>query len=544
MQSILIGAGRTFDRIGKGAKQIYYGVTGDTKAQNQLAQAAADDDRAYAPLQQARPFSTGVGEALPSMVVPAGGGATLGANMVRQATAAALPSLLSYGSAKDRLEGAAWNGAAGATMPALGVAAKTAYAAAEPFWQAGQNAIIGRTLNRVAGSDVQSVIQRLKGAAPLVPGSLPTAAQVAENGGIASLERSAAAVNPQAYTNRKLAQALARKDAVDSVAGTQTALDDAINMRKTVADSTYGYANQVGPDPRVFTPEAQANIAAMQARVPAKALQDARDIANIYGAPMDNGTVVNGLHWTKTALSGMADAEQNPAKAGALKYLTGQFNDGLEQISPLYGAANSLYQDMSVPINQMQVGQALRDKVLPALTDHGMLGQERANAFAQALADDGLPARATGFPGATWGNTMTPAQMDTLNGVAGDLARVKNAENLGRGVGSDTVQKLAMQNIASQSGIPSAMGLVTNIGGKPLSWIYDGANDTMQSKLADALLNPQSAASYMSNAVPSFMTNSPAAKNLLIQSLLRSSMLIPSAGATADQVLTPALTAE
>lgn len=366
LQSILIGAGRTFDRIGKGAQQVYYGtksqfeapslsstVLGGTPSQLKLKQLESDagsDDAAYAPLQQAHPFATGVGESIPSMVVPGGGGATLGATMVRQAGAAAIPSLLSYGSAKDRLQGAAWNAVGGAAIPALGVAGKTAYAAAEPFWQGGQNAIVGRVLNRVAGSDAPNVIQKLQSAAQLVPGSFPTAAQVAENGGIASLERSAAAVNPQAYTNRKLAQALARKDAVDSVAGTQTALEDAINMRRDVANNTYGYANEVGPDPRSFTPEAQANIAAMQARVPTKALQDAKDIANIYGMPMDNGTVVNGMHWTKTALSGMADAEQNPAKAGALKYLTGQFNDGLEQISPLYGAANSLYQDMSAPI--------------------------------------------------------------------------------------------------------------------------------------------------------------------------------------------------
>lgn len=547
LNSFLIGAGRTFDRIGKGAQQVYYGLSGDKAAQANLAANAAENDAIYGRLQNLRPFSTGLGEAAPSMALAGSGGVTLGTTLARQVSASALPELASYGSAKDRLQNAGWAATGAAVAPVLAAGGRTAYAAAEPFFKGGQDKIIGRTLNRVAGQDADQVLSKLQNAAPVVPGSMPTAGQVAENGGIAALERSASAVDPEAYTTRALQQAAARKAAVESVAGTESQLQDAINMRGQVGNSTYGYANQVGPDPLAFTPQAQANIAAMQSRVPQSALDHAKLLAQINGTPMDNSSVINGMHWTKEGISDLANtASQSGSNslAGAYKNLAGNFTQGLRQISPLYGAASDIYSDMSRPINQMQVGQALRDKMLPALSDHGALAQETAANYARALADDGLPARVTGFPGATWANTMEPGQMNTLNSVAQDLARKANAQNLGRNVGSDTVQKLAMQNIAAESGMPSAMSLVTKVGGAPLSWAYQGANQEMSQKLAQALLNPQSAASLMSGAKPTFMADNPIAKKLLIQSLLRSSMLGKPAGMAADQVLTPALTAE
>ncbi len=539
LQSGLIGAGRTFDRIGRGMQQVYYGLTGNHTAQAALQQSAADDDEQYAKLKALHPFATGVGESVPSMVIPAGGAATLGGNVARMAIAGALPSALEYGSASDRATNAGWNALAGASMPLAGAAAKTAWAAAEPFRSAGQQAIVGRLLNRVSGDDAASVASRLASAAPLVPGSFPTAAQVAQNGGVAALERSSAAVNPAPFTQRGLEQTLARKNAIESVSNTPEALSDALAMRRQISDGNYAYANRVGPDPSVFTPEAQANISAMQARMPEKALRDAQTIATIKGQPMDNSNVVNGLHWAKTSLSGMADAEQNPAMADALKDLAGQYNAGLEQISPLYGAANSLYADMSRPINQMQIGQALRAKVLPSLVDHGQLIGEKAQQYGAALADEGLPARATGFPGATWENTMEPAQMDALNGVAGDLARGVNAAKLGAGPNSTTAQNIAMQNIANQSGMPSAMGLVTKAGGKALDWLYHGAESDLQSQLADALLNPTSGAALMQQAAPSFMAGSPLARQLLSQGAQRSGFLLGPTGSAVQNALAP-----
>jgi hypothetical protein len=552
LKSILIGAGRTFDQIGKGAKQVYYGVTGNTQGQQQLAKDAASDDAVYAPLQQARPFSTGTGEALPAIIGAGGGGATLGATMLRQAVASAAPSLLSYGSASDRLKGAGWNAAGAVAVPLLGVAGKTAYAAAEPFWQGGQDAIIGRTLNNVAGPDASTAMANMLHAAPLVPGSFPTAGQVANNGGIAALERSASAVNPTAYADRQMQQLAARRAALLNIAGPDGALEAAQDLRSQVANSTYGYARQVGPDPAAYTPAAQANIAAMQARVPPSALSYAQDIARLKGEPMNNSTVIGGMQYTKEALGDLANNQNNgPAMSNALTGLASDFNAGLRQISPLHAAADDIFSEMSQPINQMAVGRALYDRAVPALGREGQAGapvalaRETANNFANALENPApLVKKATNGFASSLEDVLSPQQIGSLQNVRADMARTANAGDLGRGVGSDTIQKLAMQNIATQSGMPSIMGALTKTGAAPLSWVYADANHTLAQKMADALLNPQQAAGLMSNAAPAFMAATPKLKNLMAQTLLRSSMLAKPTGATADQVLTPALTAE
>ncbi len=128
-EAALIGAGRTFDRIGKGMQQIYYTgkskfesptlsslVTGETPSQKKLRElkAEADDDtRLYEPLQNARPIATGIGEALPSIVATGGigAGATVLGTTAKLAAAGAIPAALEYGSPEERIKAAAFGGA-------------------------------------------------------------------------------------------------------------------------------------------------------------------------------------------------------------------------------------------------------------------------------------------------------------------------------------------------------------------------------------------------------------------------------------------------
>jgi hypothetical protein len=209
-----IAAGRTASNVIDGMTQLYLGARGETSALGGLKQLNESDNAAYKPLQDARPWATGIGEALPSAVIPAGGAATLLGNAGRMAAAGAIPGMLEYGSAGERMQRGAVGAAAGAAVPVLGAAIKTGTSLAEPLFQRGRETIAGRTLNRVAGADAAAVRARMAGAQQLVPGSMPTAGQVAENGGIAALERSASAANPEAYTRRAMEQASARLSAL------------------------------------------------------------------------------------------------------------------------------------------------------------------------------------------------------------------------------------------------------------------------------------------------------------------------------------------
>lgn len=136
-QTLLIGAGRTFDRVGKGVQQVYHGIRGNDKALADLKAEADANDKIYKGLQEIHPIATSVGEALPSMVVPVGATATVAGTAAKLAGAAAAPELLSYGTVEERLKNAATSGA-GAVVG--GVVIPKAVGATV---QAGKNALRG-----------------------------------------------------------------------------------------------------------------------------------------------------------------------------------------------------------------------------------------------------------------------------------------------------------------------------------------------------------------------------------------------------------------
>lgn len=111
-QSLLIGAGRTTDRMVKGVQQAWHGIRGNEKELADLKQNAENDDEIYRRLQKIRPMATAIGESVPSMVIPIGGTAKTATTLAKLATAGAAPELLQYGSVEDRAKRAAM-GAAG-----------------------------------------------------------------------------------------------------------------------------------------------------------------------------------------------------------------------------------------------------------------------------------------------------------------------------------------------------------------------------------------------------------------------------------------------
>lgn len=114
----LIGAGKSLSRIGQGIKQGYYSMTGNQEELDKLAAQVAEEDRLYQPLKDAHPISTAIGEAMPSMAIPGSAG------LKTMMAAGALPGLLEYGSADERLTrggmGAAGAGVGVGVMNTLG----------------------------------------------------------------------------------------------------------------------------------------------------------------------------------------------------------------------------------------------------------------------------------------------------------------------------------------------------------------------------------------------------------------------------------------
>lgn len=529
LMAALIGAGRTTDQIIDGMKQLGFNLTGNKDALEQLRLDQAEKTRLYQPLKDQHSIATAIGEALPAMAIPAGGGATLASTAARLATAGALPGALEYGTAGERAGRAAGGAAAAVTggivIPAIGrtvakavpAIGRTAKALVEPLHAGGREAIAARTLARAAGDNVDDVATKLADAVPLVPGSMPTAAQVAENGGIAALERSVAAAKPAEFAQRGMEQAAARTGALRDIAGDDVARAAAVEARKAVTDPLYNQAKTAAYTVDSRLEKLLQTPAMQQALAKAKTLAENNqrpfvfDVASSApfagaGGAQTNATrqiTGQGLQDLKMAIDTMLTdpASGYAGTAGdAVKGLRGQLLNWMEDANPAFKAARTQYASMSKPISQMDIGKELLTRLEPSLNDYGGLARETGNKYATALRNADQTARvATKFKGAGMADVMEPQQMETLSAIAKDLARKANAQELGRGVGSDTFQKLSMSNIAEKSGAPGVINGALNFPGvsKIAKFLYSEPEEKIQTLIAQSLLEPKTAAQLM-----------------------------------------------
>ena len=386
-----------------------------------------------------------------------------------------------------------------------------ARAVVEPFTKTGREAIAGRVLTQAAGDQAAAVAPRLASAAELVPGSAPTAAQVAGNGGIAALERSMAAKNPTPFADRATEQTAARVRAVEDVAGDAGQKEFFGAAREDAAKDLYEKAFAVPLTIHDLTPAMRGEVRKLMA-MPAvqEAVKVARLNAKNHGMKATGEGSVAGLHQAKLALDDMVSAlSANGAsgaqanKAQAIKAARDRLVTFIEKVSPDYAEARATYAAMSQPINQMDVGQELLDKLRPALGEAGAVTRENGESFARALRDgDGLVKKATGR-NMPLDQVLTPEQQQVMQNIAADLARKTNAADLARGPGSNTFQNFAVNNIVEQSGVPRIAGALMDV---PLlrkipQALYEKPEGQIQEAISAALLQPRTAAQMITEQI-------------------------------------------
>lgn len=457
--------------------------------------------------------AVGVGRALGQQGLQAAGKfalsspATLGGAATQAGMGAAQAGIQPVATGESRMGNAMLGGVGGGIVPAAGMALKGANAAVEPLYEGGRQKILARALREASGDNTPSVIQNLRSAQSLVPGSSPTAAEVANSGGIAAMQRAAAAVDNEAYTTRAAQQNEARVGALQGLSGTGGEREFYGAARSQAADELYSKAYAKGVDIRrhpetgQFLPKAEISgvkgeiTKLMQRPAIVDAMNEARRLAANEGVKLsDPAGSVKGLDYLKRALDDKISATQGNEQR-ILVDLKHRLLTTIDRLSPDYAQARVTFRDMSKPINQMDIAQEISDKSINKLT-----GNIQPQAYARALSDD-TAAKATGFNKATLANTLEPDQLRTLTNIKDDLARSVMARDLGRGPGSDTVQKLAMTNLMQQSGIP--VGVLNAPGlGRIGNFAYRDADEKMKSALAKALLDPKATAALMGKGVP------------------------------------------
>lgn len=109
---------------------------------------------------------------------------------------------------------------------------------------------------------------------------------------------------------------------------------------------------------------------------------------------------------------------------------------------------------MSAPANRLEIAQGLVDRVTKNPVDVDTLGNPnlRPDAFGRSVGQlDAIARKVTGQKNASAADYLNPEQSGGIRSLVEDLSRVKQAQNVGRSAGSNTVQNLASQNILSQT---------------------------------------------------------------------------------------------
>lgn len=413
-------------------------------------------------------------------------------------------------------------GVFGAGLAPIGQVASRGYqlakALVQPFTESGRKAIVGSTMRgQIRPTDVGDVVNRLNNATELVPGSQPTVGEVAESGGLATLQRQAQSANPDIFTPRKTSQVQARREAIYEIAGDEgkkelfgKAREDAANTLYTQA---YKQTLNVNRDPVTgkMLPKADRDVAnaEMADLLDTPAIQQAMKDAVILAKNeriniKDPKGSIQGLDYTKRALDKQIASAESDNEKRILMGVKDRLMTFLQKQSPKYAEAVATYAEGSKPINQMEIGEYLKNTLIPAIGEQGGLLNESGAAFTKALRSPDTARTATGFKGATLENVFAdnPAQLQTLNAIAQDIARGDNLQKLGFSGGSNTYQNLAMANLAQKTGLP--FGLVDMpVLGAPAKFLYKNASETMQKQLAELLTDPQAAAKLIAQAAPS-----------------------------------------
>jgi hypothetical protein len=503
-ESFLAGVTKTaIDPLVAGAQM----VTGGRSGTSELAQRLGQEAEAYS---QENPMSYGTGRVTGALLPAAGMSKVIGAipsfskinpyiqgAVIGSGTGAVSGALQPVESGQTGAEmygemggnartGALIGAPVGAIAPAVGQVVQKAYQAGksfvEPLLESGQEKILGRFLREMSGGEEAKAMRNLRNPKELVPGSQPTAAEVAGVPSLAALERTAIATSPTAgnlAAQRQAQNAQAQATALRNIAPTSRT-SKYVDFREQVADDLYSDALKplnLGQLSEEMTSEIKGLISRPAIK---SAMEEAKKNASNRGLDIaDPSGSMRGLHETKMALdeeinnvkSIIEKTGKKGAKSAKLDSLQEAKTDLLnfmETVSPTYKTARINYERLSKPIEQLESIAKLADKAISSETEKIYISQ-----FSKGLKD----LKNSGV--------VSDRQVARLEAIKEDLARGKFAATAGKSVGSDTVQKLAYKSLMEQTGLP--ISATSKIG----KFFYGDVNEELKNKLAEALLSPQ-----------------------------------------------------
>lgn len=399
----------------------------------------------------------------------------------------------------DKAKSVALGAAIGPVAEALGAGGSKILTAArdmiEPNIGRGKQAA-ARLANEVAGDRQKEIVDAIKKYVSDVPGERVTAGKAALPAGSAefsALQTIANEIKPSIASDISGANQAARRAAIQTVGQDESALAAAIKARSASVDPLYAAARQGRAD---IVPVI-ASIDDLLRRNPGNRELVSELSAVRQGLVDGKGDPRVLSEQIMSVIPTINASLKNPDNAFIQGQLVG-IKDAISKAVPGLEKANAEFAAKSVPVNQMQIGQFLEDRLVKPLETG-----ERAGVFAQAMRDaPGTIKKSTG-----------QARYDKLDKVL-DAPQMKVVEAVMKNLQSEqTLSDLA------KAGGPKAREIVGQVTAPPTApnWLeatitlinnaakrvgYRGKEFTMN-ELSDMMLNnPQELARLMEKATP------------------------------------------
>jgi hypothetical protein len=388
-------------------------------------------------------------------------------------------------------------------------------------------------LNRAAEGQAPAIINALRNAEEIVPGSMPTAAEAAAKTGVVGyqqLGKSAAQELQTEFKARAAQKGAAQTKAIQQVGQTPEALAAAKTLRGETANINYGVSD------KVLATTDNAYAALLKTPAMQKALDKARELAANKRQPLQIGevtpekivpsTLLNAqgkpvsqtvIPATQAQIPGTSlqlvkeafdDLINDPAAAGfkgnearSIMNVKKDFLNWAESKNQPYAEARSTFAKQSEPINQMQVGQYLQERFTPTL---GVgTAADRAQAYGAALKDaPSTIKRATGdarFKELT--QILTPDQIKILDDVKADLARSATSKNLASGpLKPEFDVSKATFAFGGEGFLPNTLNTITTVTNTVLRKLKGRIDQKLATEIATEMLFPGKAADALEKA--------------------------------------------
>lgn len=367
----------------------------------------------------------------------------------------------------------------------------------EPLFKGGKEKIVSRYLADNI-DDVANTAARMKSPTTYVPGSPVTSAEAAMNPGISQLTRNMRNTD-NIFNDRMVQVEMAQNNA------RMTALENLIKpSTKEARDDMARAATRRFRGVDVDLTPLRKTLAGMQKEL--KLDDSAIKTVNHVSQKLDDVTDLSDLYELRKTLTADKLSKMDGFDAQTIMNIRSQIDNVAGKQSGVYKEYLKKYGELSIPDNQNAVlEEIIKDSAesMNNTAEQVIQGAHKKQLSPAAMArainkqSENIAKRATGFKKAGGIEDVLDADQNRMiQNVLSDLTRSSKASTLGKGLGSNTAQNLAGQNLMNRTFkgvLPEGLiNLVANgMPGRTADFVYKGSNEAMQDLLKEALVNPE-----------------------------------------------------